>query len=187
MNQKFSICVFCGSSSGLGKHYLNQARAVGNLIVEHDFQLIYGGASVGVMGALADQVLSADGEAIGVIPKSLVEWEVAHPSLTKLEIVETMHQRKQRMYDLSDIFVAMPGGMGTLDELCEIITWAQLKYHQKPMYIFNEGGYFNHLLEHFRQCQREGFLSMDHLKLAQEIKSIEQFGQILSNFKRTDS
>jgi uncharacterized protein (TIGR00730 family) len=186
VKQQLSICVFCGSASGLGKQYINQARAVGNLIAKHNFQLIYGGASVGVMGALADQVLEAEGQAIGVIPQSLVEWEVAHPRLTKLEVVETMHQRKQRMYDLSDIFVAMPGGMGTLDELCEIITWAQLKYHTKPMYILNEGGYFNHLLEHFRQCQREGFLSLEHLNLAQEIESLEQFGQILSNFKRVD-
>jgi uncharacterized protein (TIGR00730 family) len=187
MTQKFSICVFCGSASGQGKLYLNQARAVGNLIAKNQFQLIYGGASVGVMGALADQVLAAEGEAVGVIPQSLVEWEVAHPRLTKLEVVETMHQRKQRMYDLSDIFVAMPGGMGTLDELCEIITWAQLKYHDKPMYVFNEGGFFNHLLDHFRQCQREGFLSTEHLNLAQEIKSIEEFDHILSNFKRSDS
>lgn len=180
------VCVFCGSSSGVGKQYTAQARALGNVLARLGIELVYGGASVGVMGVLANQVLEAGGKVHGVIPESLVKWEVAHNGLSHLEVVDTMHSRKQRMYDLSDLFIALPGGMGTLDELCEIITWAQLEYHQKPCLVYNQDGFFDHLLEHFRHCHREGFLSADHLALAQEVSSLDELERRLFAFTSSE-
>jgi uncharacterized protein (TIGR00730 family) len=179
MNNRL-ICVFCGSSAGKGKQYTQEAKVVGNLLADLNHGLVYGGASIGVMGAIADQVLARQGRVIGVIPQSLMDWEVGHQGLTQLEVVDSMHQRKQRMYVLSDAFLALPGGMGTLDELCEIITWAQLRYHQKPTYVYNASGFFDSMLEHFRRCHQEGFLSAEHLALAREVKSIDELREALS-------
>lgn len=169
------ICVFCGSSAGKSPKYVEMARDLGKKLVLNNMGLVYGGASVGVMGAVADSVLENSGDVWGVMPKSLVDWEVAHDNLSRFEVVDSMHARKQIMYDWSDAFVAIPGGMGTLDELCEIITWAQLKYHQKPCYVLNYDGFFDKLLEHFRFINKEGFLSDDHLKIVREVKSVDEF------------
>jgi len=159
------ICVFCGSASGQGDSYINMAKDLGEKIVSNNMGLVYGGASIGVMGAVADSVLSAKGEVIGVMPKSLVDWEVGHDGLSKFEMVDSMHERKQKMYDYSDIFVAIPGGMGTLDELCEIVTWAQLEYHKKPIYLVNFNGFFDGLIAHFKNAVKEGFLKQEHMDL----------------------
>jgi uncharacterized protein (TIGR00730 family) len=140
---KKKLCVFCGSAQGNSERYVQQAQKVGELMASLNVGLVYGGATVGVMGAIADSVLSHGGHVIGVIPKSLVEYEVAHYKVTKLHIVEGMHERKKMMYDFSDAFLVLPGGMGTLDEMFEILTWSQLKLHSKPIYILNEFGFYD--------------------------------------------
>lgn len=167
------ICIFCGSSSGKNSSYTERAHELGKLLAQKNIGLVYGGASIGVMGAIADGCLSEGGHVTGVIPHSIMELEVGHDSLSELIKVDTMHERKAKMYELSDAFFAMPGGMGTLDELCEIITWSQLRYHQKPCYVINENGFFNHLIEHFRYVNGEGFLSDDHLALARVFDQFE--------------
>ncbi len=168
------ICVFCGSASGKNSKYVGLANELGDKLVQKDMGLVYGGASIGVMGAVADSVLKKDGAVWGVIPQAIIDLEVGHENLTELKIVGSMHERKKQMYDLSDAFVAIPGGMGTLDELCEIITWAQLKFHHKPCYVLNVDGFFDHLMEHFRYINTEGFLSDEHLALVKEVKSLDE-------------
>ncbi|WP_127718457.1 TIGR00730 family Rossman fold protein [Halobacteriovorax sp. HLS] len=169
-----NICVFCGSSAGKEAHYVEMAKELGNSLSSMDMNLVYGGASIGVMGAIANQMLENKSEVWGVMPQSLVDWEVAHDGLTKFEIVDSMHRRKEIMYEWSDAFVAIPGGFGTLDELCEILTWAQLKYHKKPCYLLNYNSFFDHLIAHFKLINKEGFLSDDHLKLLTVVSSISE-------------
>lgn len=169
------ICVFCGSSSGKSSKYVEFARELGAKMSEQNFDLVYGGASIGVMGAVADQVLEKGNDVIGIMPQSLIDWEVGHKGLTKLEVVDTMHKRKELMYDYSDVFVAIPGGFGTLDELCEIITWAQLKYHLKPIYVLNFNGFFTSMLDHFKNAHKEGFISKEHLDLVRVVDSVDEF------------
>lgn len=168
-----NVCVFCGSASGKGESYIAMARDLGQKIVSNNMGLVYGGASIGVMGAVADSVLKENGEVIGVMPKSLVDWEVGHDGLTKFEMVDSMHERKQKMYDYSDIFVAIPGGMGTLDELCEIVTWAQLEYHKKPIYLVNFNGFFDGLIQHFKNAVKEGFLKQEHMDLITIVETVD--------------
>jgi uncharacterized protein (TIGR00730 family) len=168
------LCVFCGSAAGKSEHYVDAAKKLGKSLAENQIGLVYGGASVGVMAAVADACLETGGQVLGVIPESLVKWEVAHDNLTDLLVVDSMHERKQKMYDFSNAFVALPGGFGTLDELCEILTWAQLKYHAKPIYLLNEDGFYDYLLKHFHHINEQGFLREGHLELVIEVKSIEE-------------
>ena len=168
------LCVFCGSGAGNDNWYTEQARELGGQMAAKKIGLVYGGASIGVMGAVADGVLASAGEVIGVIPQSIVDLEVSHNNLTKLEVVDSMHIRKERMYQLANGFVALPGGMGTLDELCEIVTWAQLKFHSKPIYVLNQNGFYDHLLAHFRSICEKGFLKKVHLELVREVKTIAE-------------
>jgi uncharacterized protein (TIGR00730 family) len=168
------LCVFCGSAKGNEDFYTEDAKKLGHQMSEYNIGLVYGGASIGVMGAVANGVLESGGKVIGVIPQSIVDLEVAHKDLSKLEIVDSMHSRKERMYDLSDGFVALPGGMGTLDELCEIVTWAQLRFHTKPIYVLNQNGFYDHLLAHFRSICETGFLKKEHLELIKEVKTSQE-------------
>ena len=174
-----NICVFCGSSAGKDSHYVEMAKNLGDSLSSMNKNLVYGGASIGVMGAIANTMLSNGSEVWGVMPQSLVDWEVAHDGLTKFEVVDSMHVRKEKMYEWSDAFVAIPGGFGTLDELCEILTWAQLKYHKKPCYLLNYNGFFDHLVAHFEHINKEGFLSDEHLKLLTVVSSIEELESAL--------
>ena len=159
------ICVFCGSSPGFRPVYAEAARATGRLLVERGIGLVYGGGNVGLMGEVADAVLAAGGEVTGVIPRALMEREVGHRGLTELHVVGTMHERKALMVDLSDGFVALPGGYGTLDELCEALTWAQLGIHARPCGVLNVEGYFDPLLALFDHAVREGFIRESHRAL----------------------
>jgi uncharacterized protein (TIGR00730 family) len=159
------LCVFCGSSPGHNLEFRNEARKMGAYLAKKKIGLVYGGASVGVMGAMADGCLEAGGEVWGVIPESLMEWEVAHHGIQHLEVVDSMHERKKMMYDLSDGFMAYPGGIGTLDELCEIVTWAQIRLHKKPCYVANQRGFFNAFKQHLEHTHHEGFLRQEHLNL----------------------
>ena len=155
-------CIFCGSSPGARPAYTEAAEDLGMLLVQNGITLVFGGATVGLMGRLADTVVSEGGEAIGVIPQALVDREIAHLGLTDLHVVDTMHERKQRMADLSDAFVALPGGLGTLDELFEIYTWGQLGMHRKPIGLMNVEGYFDGLVGFLEHAVAERFVREDH-------------------------
>jgi uncharacterized protein (TIGR00730 family) len=156
------VCVFCGSNSGRRPSYLETARSLGRLLAARGVGLVYGGGNVGLMGALADAVLDGGGEAIGVIPGHLVDKELAHRGLTDLRIVHSMHERKALMADLADAFIALPGGLGTLEEFCEVLTWSQLGLHRKPCALFNVENYYDGLLALFDHAVGEGFVSPDH-------------------------
>jgi uncharacterized protein (TIGR00730 family) len=165
-----NICVFCGSSSGTDVIYSTAAKELGRLIGTSKSTLVYGGGNVGLMGILADATLAASGEVVGVIPDFLLRREVAHHGITRLEVVETMHERKKRMADLSDAFIAMPGGWGTLDELAEILTWKQLGLIDSPIGLLNTNSYFDHLIAQMKVMARDGFLgaaSLNSIKIAQ--------------------
>ena len=159
------VCVFCGSQTGIGTRYATAAQSLGQLLCQKGWGLVFGGGHIGLMGVIADEVLAGGGEVIGVIPRDLVERELAHQGLSRLRITNSMHERKQLMFDQADAFIAMPGGMGTLEELGEMLTWAQLGYHEKPCGLLNVNGYFTPLLEFFDQAVREGFLRPQHRKL----------------------
>lgn len=156
------IAVFCGSSPGHDKAYVESARTLGRYLAERNIELVFGGGKVGLMGAVADAVLDAGGEVFGVIPESLRDRELAHPGLTRLEVVASMHERKARMAELADAFVALPGGPGTLDELFEAWTWGQLGYHQKPCAVYNVEGYYDDLLAMIRKMCNRGFLKPEY-------------------------
>ena len=153
-----TICVYCGSGTGNKLYYEEEARYLGRLFVEKGIELVYGGARVGIMGAIADEVLNEGGKVIGVIPQNLVRREVAHNGLMDLRIVSSMHERKALMAELSDGFIALPGGLGTLEELSEILTWAQLGLHAKPTGVLNIGGYYDRLIGFLDYAVEEGFI-----------------------------
>lgn len=157
-----SVCVFCGSSSRAKDVYFEAARRTGRAIARRGLRLVYGGASVGLMGALADAALEAGGEVVGVIPQALVDREVAHTGLTEQHVVESMHDRKALMSELAGGFLALPGGLGTLDELFETLTWAQLGFHRKPVALLNVEGYFDDLLRFCDRAAADGFLHPAH-------------------------
>jgi uncharacterized protein (TIGR00730 family) len=157
-----SACIFCGSSPGARPQYTEATEDLGALLVERGITLVYGGASLGLMGRLADTVLSEGGEAIGVMPRALVEREIAHLGLTDLHVVDSMHARKALMAELADAFIALPGGLGTLDELFEIYTWGQLGLHSKPCGLLNVEGYYDGLVGFLDQAVRERFVREAH-------------------------
>jgi len=159
------ICVFCGSSFGSNKAYSETANELGKVIAQAGIGLVYGGAKVGLMGEIASAVLKEGGEAIGVIPKQLVDKEVAHDGLTKLHIVGSMHERKALMADLSDGFIAMPGGFGTLEEIFEIVAWGQLNFHTKPVGLLNVNGYYNNLIKFIDHSVKENFIKPEHREM----------------------
>ena len=156
------VCVFCGSRTGERTVHADAAGALGALLAARGLGLVYGGGNIGLMGRIADAALAGGGDVTGVIPQHLLDREVAHTGLTALHVVDTMHARKALMAQLSDIFIAAPGGFGTLDELCEILTWAQLGLHRKPCGLLNVSGYFDPLLAMFDHAVQEGFLSPQH-------------------------
>lgn len=157
-----SICVFCGAQAGSRPEYVTLARRTGELLVERGLRLIYGGGQVGMMGAVADAVLAGGGEVIGVIPKALLDREVAHPGVTRLEVVDTMLERKTRMVELSDAFLTLPGGLGTMDELFEVWTWSYLGFHDKPFGLLSVNGYYEALAAFLAHAVEEGFVRREH-------------------------
>ena len=159
------VCVFCGSAPGSNGRYLEIAREVGRTLARRGLGLVYGGGSVGLMGAVATSALEAGGEVDGVIPRALEARELAHGGLTRLHRVASMHERKAKMNELSDAFVALPGGMGTLEELSEILTWAQLGLHAKPCGLLDVEGYYRPLVAYFNHAVAEGFLRPEHRQL----------------------
>ena len=160
-----SLCVFCGSSIGGRDDYARAARDLGRLLVERSIRLIYGGGNIGLMGVLADEVLSHGGHVVGVIPRHLVERELAHASVSQMHVVGSMHERKALMAELADAFAALPGGIGTFEELLEITTWAQLGLHRKPCGLLNVAGYFDRLLDFLDHASDQHFVPPGHRQL----------------------
>lgn len=154
----FSICVYCGSRTGTDPAHAQAARDIGRVIGERGWQLVYGGGKVGLMGIVADAVLAHGGRVVGVIPRMLMDREVGHADLQELHVVDTMHQRKQMMAERVQAFVALPGGIGTLEELFEVWTWRQIGYHARPIGLLNVGGYYDALLGFLRHTVEQGFL-----------------------------
>lgn len=156
------VCVYCGSNLGVRPEYSAAARELADVLVRHELDLVYGGADKGIMGVLADAMLEHGGKVHGVMPKMLTEKEIAHQGLTELHVVASMHERKTMMAALSDGFIALPGGYGTLEEIIEIITWGQLRFHDKPCGLLNVNGYFDHLLAYLDNANKEGFLRREN-------------------------
>ena len=165
MTRMNALCVFCGSSPGLRPAYREVAAELGVLLARQRIKLIYGGGNIGLMGAVADSCMAAGGEVVGVIPKALLDKEHGHRGITRLEVVDTMHQRKARMAALAHGFLALPGGIGTLEELLEVMTWSQLEIHGKPVALLNVAGFFDPLLALLDHTLVEGFLSEQHRNL----------------------
>ena len=161
------VCVYCGSSNTVAEHHMAAARATGRLLAERGITVVYGGGQVGLMGAVADAALQAGGEVIGVIPEHLHALELGHPGCTELFVVDSMHTRKMMMAQLSDAFIALPGGFGTMEELFEATTWTQLNIHDKPVGVLNTAGYYDHLLAWLEHARTEGFIKEIHKDLLQ--------------------
>lgn len=177
------VCVFCGSSNGARAAYADAARAMGAALARRGVGLVYGGGCVGLMGIVADTVLAAGGEVIGVIPDSMVAKEVAHHALTELRVVGSMHERKAMMAELADAFVALPGGYGTFEEFCEIVTWAQLGLHGKPCGLLNVEGYYDCLLSLFDHAVTEQFVRSTHRALVLEASRPESLLDLLESYQ----
>ena len=168
-----SICIYCGSRTGNYPDLMPMAYKVGEQIAKAGHTVVYGGANVGLMGQVADGALSKGGRVLGVIPQLIFDFEVAHEGITELHQVDNMHQRKLKMMELSDAFIALPGGFGTMDELNEIITWRQIKLHDKPIAILNHNGYYDHYLEFIKVSVKAGLVSQAHLDMLIVSDSIE--------------
>jgi uncharacterized protein (TIGR00730 family) len=160
-----SICVYCGASIGAAPAYADAARALAKIMVAHDISLVYGGGNIGLMGVIADEVMRLGGQATGVIPKALLDKEVGHHGLTALHVVKDMHERKAMMAELADGFIAMPGGIGTLEELFEVFTWSQLGFHNKPIGLLNVDGFYGQLIGFLQHVVNQGFLRAEQAAL----------------------
>lgn len=178
-----SITVFCGSSSGVRAEYAEAAKNLARLLVEKGIRLVYGGGNIGLMGIIAEEVMKNGGEVIGIIPDSLDKKEVGHRGLTELRVVNSMHERKAQMAELADGFIAMPGGIGTFEEFFEILTWAQLGFHDKPCGILNIAGYYDGLLALCDNAVAEGFLRPLHRKLILDDADAQELLKKMTVFK----
>lgn len=174
------ICVFCGSSPGKNPAYARSARETGAALAARGIELVYGGGRVGMMGVVADSVLAAGGTAIGVIPRALEEREIAHQGLTTLHVVGSMHERKALMAELSDAFLALPGGFGTFEEFCEVITWSQLGIHRKPCGLLNVTGYYDPLISMFDRSVEAGFVSPLNRTIVRAAENVEEILDLLA-------
>jgi len=182
------ICVFCGSNAGHDPRYRAEADRLGRLLAGRGIELVYGGGNVGLMGVIADACLGAGGTVIGVIPEALIGKEVAgrivdHRGLTRLEVVDSMHTRKARMAELADGFIALPGGFGTFEEFCEVLTWGQLGFHVKPMGLLNVNGFYDPLLALFERAVAEGFLREENRAMALAADDIESLLTALAAYR----
>ena len=167
------ICVYCGSRTGTDPQFAVAARTLGKLFVERGIELVFGGGSIGLMGVIADEVLAGGGHVTGVITRRLWEREVGHEKLSENRIVDSMHERKQTMVDLSDAFVILPGGYGSLDELFEIVTWKQLHIHARPVVLLNVAGYYDGLVTFLKNASQNGFIDAEQLELITMVNSPE--------------
>jgi uncharacterized protein (TIGR00730 family) len=168
------VCVYCGSSAGNRPEFAEAARSLGSLLARHGITLVYGGGAVGLMGMLADAAIAGGGEVVGVIPRNLFRLEVGHPGLSELVEVGSMHERKQQMFERADAFVALPGGLGTLEELAEVATWAQLGLHRKPIATVDIDGYWSGWHEILRSAVKNGFMKRENLQLIVNVASVDE-------------
>ena len=182
-----SVCVYCGSNSGRSPAIAEAARSVGRILGGRGLRLVYGGGNVGLMGIVADAALEAGGEVYGVIPAALADRELAHAELTELYVVESMHRRKAKMAELADAFIALPGGIGTLDELFEIWTWGQLAFHKKPIGLLVVGGFYAPLLQFLDGQVEHGFLRAEHRAMLQVATDCEELFMLLSSYHSQNS
>jgi cytokinin riboside 5'-monophosphate phosphoribohydrolase len=173
INKKRRVCIFCGSKLPNQAKYKKFSHQLAEILTNQSFDLVYGGAKVGLMGEIANSFLSFGAEVIGIIPEELKKMEVAHDQLTELHIVEGMHKRKELMYKMSDIFLIIPGGLGTMDEFFEILTWRQLGFHNKPILLFNFEGYYEHLKKFIERAHYEGFVSQEHMELVRVFNNFD--------------
>ncbi len=180
------VAVYCGSSGGVGPHYLDAARATGAFLAERGLDVVYGGGRVGMMGAVAEGALAKGGKVYGVIPEKLRTREIAHDGLTELFVVDSMHARKTMMASMADAFVALPGGWGTLEEVFEVVTWSQLNYHKKPVGLLNVRGYFDHLVAFLDHAATEGFIRPIHRPLCASSDSMDTLLDRLSKLQIPD-
>ena len=187
MNELRSICVYCGSATGEDPVYAGDAVILASIFIENKIRLVNGGGSIGLMGVMADAMMSGGGTATGVIPISLKEKEVAHKSMTELIVVPDMHSRKLMMVNMSDAFIALPGGFGTMDEVFETLTWAQLHLHHKPVILYNPNGFYDLLLAQADLMVKEGFLNAASRALLMATSDIFQLIPMLRSFKPTTS
>ncbi len=178
-----SVCVFCGSSDGVAAVYLAAARQVGQTLAQRGLQVVYGGGRTGLMGAVADGALQAGGKVIGVMIPSMYTRELAHPALTRMDMVPEMHARKARMHELSDAYIALPGGFGTFDELFEAITWGQIGAHEKPIGLLDINGYYGPLLAAIDHAVREGFVMREHREALYCAAEPEKLLELMEHFK----
>ena len=183
MNSFQKICVFCGSSSGFSDNYRAAAAELGRTLVEQGLGLVYGGGRIGLMGVIADSVLAHGGQVIGVIPEPMVAREIWHSGLTELRVVPSMHARKSLMAELADAFIALPGGFGTFEEFCEMITWSQLGIHRKPCGLLNVAGYYDSLLKMFDHAVAEGFLKRENRELVLASPSCRELLEQMQTFE----
>ena len=178
-----NVCVFCGSGKGSNPVYVQTARELGSLLAKSSIRLVYGGGNIGLMGTVADAVMEGGGQVTGVIPSFLMQKEVGHRGISDLEIVDSMHQRKQRMADLADAFIALPGGWGTLEELSEILTWKQLGLITQPVALLNTNFFFDPLLDQMRLMVKEGFLQAGYFNLLKVEETPEKIVSLLAAHK----
>jgi uncharacterized protein (TIGR00730 family) len=171
-----SLAIFCGSKAGNNPIYIEKAKSLGGLMASNNITMIYGGGKNGLMGCVADAIMAKGGIVRGVIPQLLIEWESQHNEISELMIVDDMHQRKRKMYELCDAALILPGGFGTLDELFELLTWNQLSLHDKKVFVLNSGGFYNHLLAHLQLLTDEGFL---YGKLEEQITVLNEPEELL--------
>ncbi|MGE4312749.1 MAG: TIGR00730 family Rossman fold protein [Pseudobdellovibrionaceae bacterium] len=176
-----SICVYCGSSNAVDEKYKEAARKLGTALGKRGWQLVYGGSRVGLMGITADATLEAGGKAVGIIPRFIQVREIAHEHLTEFHMVETMHERKMMMVERSDAFVVLPGGVGTMDETFEVLTWRQLGLHDKPIIIANIDGYWDHFLALVKNIADEKFMGQEHLGIFSVTDNVEEIPDLIEN------
>jgi uncharacterized protein (TIGR00730 family) len=175
------VCVYCSSSSKIDKQYIEAGKDLGRILAKHNLELVYGGGSVGLMGVLADTVLENGGKVIGVIPEFMCEVEWQHNGISELILTKNMHERKEKMAQMTDAIVALPGGCGTLEELLEIITWKQLGIHSLPIVIVNTNNYYKHLIAQLQQSADEMFMRPEHLKMWQVVNSPKELIEAINN------
>lgn len=179
-----NVAIYCGSQTGKKPIYLEKARELGETLAKAKIGIVYGGSNIGLMGSVADAALAHYGRVIGVMPEHLQQREMAHLSLTEIHFVESMHVRKKQMVDLSDAFIALPGGCGTLDEYFEVFTWAQIGLHHHPVILYNIDGFYDALIQHFNKMLEEGFIREEQRYILQVAKSAEEILSILSNHQK---
>jgi uncharacterized protein (TIGR00730 family) len=182
MSRRLSLCLYCGSNAGTNPAYVEAAAELGRFLAQGQMRLVYGGGRVGLMGAAADACMQAGGEVLGIIPDFLLRHEVGHTELTELQVVSTMHERKMRMAESADAFCILPGGLGTLEELFEVLTWRQLGLHQKPIILLNVAEYWQPLLSLIEHQAEAGFLRSEHLSYLRCISQVPELEEVLEAY-----